>query len=166
MSKGQQRRQFLAKGLTLGTALIVAEVGLPKCVRAALAGETPPASPGPQKEKGLEELAYCGCDCQGCDLYKATRDNNMRVKEEFCRNWEKNLGVKIKPEDAACDGCRSTTGRLGYHCGNVCDVRKCGLSRGVKSCAVCADFPSCEKELWKKWPAMHERTKDRHKRLS
>ena len=113
-------------------------------------------------------LAYCGFDCEKeCAIYKATKENDMELKTKVAHDWEKNFGVKIKPEDVGCDGgCRATEGRLGYHCEHICDVRKCGLERGVESCATCEDFTGCDKELWKKWKGIHERTTERHKQLS
>jgi len=161
----QERRQFLVKGLALGTAVVVADVGLPRCARLAEAAAATEGEAGATKERPLEELAYCGADCQQCELYKATRENDLEVKARFANNWKKAFGVTIAAEDVACDGCRSDTGRLGYHCSSVCDVRKCGLSRKVTSCAVCEDFPSCDKKLWENWPAMHALTEKRHKRL-
>jgi hypothetical protein len=166
MSDNEQRRDFLKKGLALGATLIVGGAGLPCCVRAALAGEAPPGTPSGSRERGIEELGYCGIDCQTeCDVYKATQENDLEAKKRIAKGWADGYGVTIKPEDVACDGCRVKGGRVGYHCGTVCDVRKCGRSRGVKSCAVCADFPSCEKQLWKDWPAMHQRTEERRSRM-
>jgi hypothetical protein len=164
MSDERRRRQFLAKGLTFGTALFLSEAILPKCMRAALAGEAPQGTLDCEKLKALEDLAYCGFDCQAqCPVYEATRNNDIQVKKEFAKRWADGFGAKVKPEDVACDGCRSSSGRLGYHCENICDVRKCAMSRGVRSCAVCDDFPSCEKQLWNNWLEMRQRTEARRK---
>jgi hypothetical protein len=43
-----------------------------------------------------------------------------------------------------CDGCLSTSGRLSGHC-YECDIRACGVERGLPNCAHCADFEACEK---------------------
>jgi hypothetical protein len=134
-------------------------------VPAAIAGE--PSKDAPvEKPKALEDLAYCGYDCQQeCQLYKATQTNDLEVKQAMAKRWAEKYGVTLKPEEVACDGCRSKTGRLGYHCGHLCEVRKCGLSRKIKSCAVCADFPSCDKQLWNGWPEMRRRTERRRNQL-
>ena len=165
MSDKQQRREFLVKGLAFGTTWVLAGTGLPCCVPAAIAGE--PSKDAPvEKPKALEDLAYCGYDCQQeCQLYKATQTNDLEVKQATAKRWAEKYGVTLKPEEVACDGCRSKTGRLGYHCGHLCEVRKCGLSRKIKSCAVCADFPSCDKQLWNGWPEMRRRTKRRRNQL-
>jgi hypothetical protein len=166
MSDKQKRREFLAKGLTYGTTLVVAGACLPRCLQAAIAGEPSTNAPAGEKPKALEDLAYCGFDCQKeCELYKATQANDMEVKQATAKRWAEKYGVTLKPEEVACDGCRSHTGRLGYHCGHLCEVRKCGLARKVKSCATCDDFPSCDKPLWNSWPEMRRRTEDRRKQL-
>jgi hypothetical protein len=166
MSSKQKRREFLVKGLTLGAMAVTANTGLPMCLRAAFAGGRPQKTPGAAKEKSLEELAYCGYDCSTCILYKATQENDLKVKEEVAKGWLKHYGVAVKPEDVACDGCRSKTGRLSYPCDVVCDVRKCGVARGITSCAVCPDFPACGKEQWKRWPDVHKLTEERRKQIS
>ena len=170
MSDKHTRREFLAKSLAYGTTLVVAGACLPRCLQTAIAGEPSTNAPAGEKPKALEDLAYCGYDCQQeCELYKATQTNDLEVKQATAKRWADKYGVKygvtLKPEEVACDGCRSKTGRLDYHCGHLCEVRKCGLSRKIKSCAVCADFPSCEKQLWTDWPEMRRRTEERRNHL-
>ena len=82
MSDKQQRREFLAKGLTVGVTLIMVDVGLPMCLRTALAMDKPQeTSPGCGKQKDIEDLAYCGFDCEKeCYVYKATQENDLKVK--------------------------------------------------------------------------------------
>ena len=160
MSDPLPRREFLAKGFALGTAL-----AFPGCLARLVGAEPGTADPG----RSLEEIAFCGYDCEHeCYIYKATRENDLAVKQQVAKRWADQYGVTIKPEDVACDGCRSEGQRLGYHCGSVCAVRKCARARGVRSCATCDDFPSCDKELWKGWKEMHERTaaRRRHHRES
>lgn len=163
MSESPARREFLAKGLALSATCLFAGPSLPCCLLRALTDES--ARKEAEKPEDLERWAYCGCNCQACYVLKATRANDLATKKQIADGWNRRFGTSIKPEEVACDGCRSTTGRLGYHCGEVCDVRKCGLSRGVKSCAVCADFPTCDKELWKQWTAMHQLTSERWQRI-
>ena len=43
-----------------------------------------------------------------------------------------------------CDGCTSTTGRLGGYCG-LCPIRACSLERKVANCAYCAEYDACDK---------------------
>ncbi len=160
MPELHSRRSFLTKGLAGGAAALAAGAGLPLCLRAALGGEPRGSSDRPAG-KSVGDLAFCGFDCEAeCEVFKGTRDGNLEIKRQTARRWAEHFGVVVKPEDVACDGCRSKTGRLGYHCQNVCDVRKCALKRGETSCAVCADFPGCDKALWKQWTAMRRRTEE------
>jgi len=49
--------------------------------------------------------------------------------------------------DINCDGC--TTGKEVIPFCEACDVRKCGLEKGVKNCAYCAEYPCKKLEgLW------------------
>lgn len=164
MSEQQPRRKFLGHSMACGTMLVLAGASLPRCVCRALAGDAPPGNAG--NDKPIADLAYCGFNCQvECDVYKATRENDRAVKTAIAKRWAENYGVDIKPDDVACDGCRIPDGRVGYHCGSICDVRKCGRARGVISCAACNDFPSCAKSLWKNWPEMRKRTEARRSQL-
>lgn len=162
----KKRREFLVRGLTVGATVIAVEAGFPFCMRAAFAAdESQRFTTVDGTQKTLKELAYCGFDCEKeCYVYRATRENDMKVKAEVAERWNRRFGAGIKPEDVACDGCRAD-GRLGYHCEHVCDVRKCGIERSVESCATCGDFPACDKELWKNWKEMHARTAERYELL-
>ena len=55
----------------------------------------------------------------------------------------KQLGREIKPEDINCDGCVQMKGRHIDYC-NVCEIRLCGLGRGVLNCAYCPSY-ACER---------------------
>ncbi len=160
MPTDKRRREFLLDVLTNGACLVLAAGFLPGCLAAVGAAE----SPRPQAED-LEKLAYCGFDCTTCDVFRATRENDIEAKEKVARRWKDRLGVDVAPEKVACDGCRSNTGRLGYHCEFVCDVRRCARAKGASACALCADFPTCDKALWRTWTAMHDRTAERYRAL-
>ncbi|MBN1922453.1 MAG: DUF3795 domain-containing protein, partial [Anaerolineae bacterium] len=57
--------------------------------------------------------------------------------------------------DVTCDGCLATE-RLGSYC-SMCEIRACGIARGVVNCAHCADY-ACEKlnAFFKMAPPAHE----------
>jgi hypothetical protein len=49
-------------------------------------------------------------------------------------------GMKMQPEDINdCDGCCANTGRIFSGC-LTCEVRKCAMSKNLKSCAYCSDY--------------------------
>jgi len=83
--------------------------------------------------------AYCGIICSKCPVYIATRNNDDKAREDVARLWSKQYGINMKPQDANCDGCRRTDGRLIGHC-RVCGIRACGMEKKVGTCADCADY--------------------------
>jgi hypothetical protein len=162
MTDKRPRREFLAQVLTFGTGVALAG-GPPCCLLRAMAAN---AATGGKPQRPLDELGYCGFECDTeCETYRATLHNDLAEKKRIADRWNAKYGLSLRAEDVACDGCRSSTGRLGYHCGNICAVRKCGRSRAISSCAACADFPTCDKQLWKDWPAMRQRTEERQRAL-
>ncbi|MFH1010320.1 MAG: DUF3795 domain-containing protein [bacterium] len=88
-------------------------------------------------------IAYCGLICSECPGYIATQKDDDAERRKVAQTWSEQYGHEIKPEDINCDGCRSEGSRhLGY-C-NICEIRLCGIERGVVNCAFCMDYP-CEK---------------------
>jgi len=87
-------------------------------------------------------IAYCGIICSKCPAYLATQADDDQARAEVAKLWSKQYGMNIKPEDANCDGCLQTNGRLFSHC-RVCGIRACGMEKKVSTCAVCADY-ACE----------------------
>ncbi len=89
--------------------------------------------------------AFCGLDCATCEAYLATQAGDEAAKERIAASWRefyKHPGI-----DAAyvtCDGCTNLTGRAGGHCLD-CDIRACGVARGVANCAHCAGYEGCDK---------------------
>jgi len=88
-------------------------------------------------------IAYCGLTCTGCPAYIAARDDNDELRKKTAEEWSKAYGAELKPGDINCDGCIATGGRHIGYCA-VCEIRKCGMERGVENCAHCADY-ACEK---------------------
>lgn len=88
-------------------------------------------------------IAFCGLACHECGAFLATKQNDDTKRAEVAQLWSKLYNADIKPEDVYCDGCLSSGGYLFNHC-KVCEIRACGLDRGVESCAHCQDY-ACEK---------------------
>ena len=80
-----------------------------------------------------EGIAYCGLDCSGCEAYLATlaRDDDKRA--EVAKAWSARYNADIRPEQINCDGCRAE-GRKFFYCAWMCELRKCGVQRGVENC--------------------------------
>lgn len=86
-------------------------------------------------------IAMCGLACDECEAYIATQKNDDKMKQKVVEAWSSEEW-QLKLEDIDCDGCIAGK-RLHKFCFE-CDVRACGLEKGVKNCAYCNDF-SCEK---------------------
>ena len=72
-------------------------------------------------------IGCCGYDCAGCPLYKAT----MGIERE---------DGFVFPEGTRCKGCLSSER---YHFCDRCQVRKCVLEKGHRTCADCAILDTC-----------------------
>jgi len=89
-------------------------------------------------------IAYCGLVCTDCEAYIATQANDLAALERMAaraRDQFNNPDITI--ESAMCDGCLSDSERLCGYCFE-CQVRACGMARGVVNCAYCDDY-GCEK---------------------
>ena len=85
-------------------------------------------------------IAPCGLDCASCEGYLATQANDMEALQRVVEHWRveyNHPGMKV--EYCICDGCLSTSGRLGGHCAE-CDIRACAIQRGVANCAHCPEY--------------------------
>jgi Protein of unknown function (DUF3795) len=90
-------------------------------------------------------IAFCGLDCAGCEAYLATQTDDDAKRAETAKEWSARYHADIKPGQINCDGCRSD-GRKFFYCATMCELRKCGLSKGVDNCAGCDDYPCAKLE--------------------
>jgi len=88
-------------------------------------------------------VAFCGLTCTDCKAFMATQENDDAKRREVAEAWSKAFGHEIKPEEINCDGCLTRDGRHINYC-SVCEIRKCGMEKGVENCAYCIDY-DCEK---------------------
>ncbi len=88
-------------------------------------------------------LAMCGLDCAVCPAFIARKTDDQALRVKTAAEWSKVFNVALKPEDINCVGCLKTKGVHIGHC-SECEIRKCGLAKKVKNCALCADYP-CDK---------------------
>ena len=88
-------------------------------------------------------IAYCGLVCTDCPAYVATQANDRAALERTAAQWREEYNApNITVEYVLCDGCLAGERKCG-HCFE-CDIRACGVARGVVNCAHCADY-GCEK---------------------
>lgn len=64
----------------------------------------------------------------------------MEALAEVAAGWSAETGREIAAESILCDGCESDTGRINEFCA-VCEIRECGRSRGLATCADCPLYP-------------------------
>lgn len=89
-------------------------------------------------------IAYCGLVCTECPAYIATQAKDREALERVATQWREEYDApNITVESVLCDGCLTDDGHKCSHCFE-CQMRACGMSRGVANCAHCADY-ACEK---------------------
>jgi len=93
-------------------------------------------------------IAYCGLVCSECPAYVATQADDHAALERVAAQWREEYNAPdITVESVICDGCVTEGERK---CGHWydCDIRACGMERGVLNCAYCDDYArhgGCEK---------------------
>lgn len=92
----------------------------------------------------MEMIAFCGINCADCPAYVATVNNDDNLREKTAKEWSKMFNADIKASDINCHGCHGNGEKLFSHC-HVCEIRKCGIEKGIEStCAECKDY-ACKK---------------------
>jgi len=88
-------------------------------------------------------IAYCGLVCTECPAYVATQADDREALERVAAQWREEYNAPgITVASVLCDGCLDG-GRKCSHCAE-CDIRACGVERGVANCAHCEEYV-CEK---------------------
>ena len=87
-------------------------------------------------------IGYCGLDCEKCDAYIATINDDQVLREKTAKLWAEQNNAPILPEHINCQGCR-VNGVKTIFCENMCEIRKCALEKGVFTCGVCTEIESC-----------------------
>jgi hypothetical protein len=91
-------------------------------------------------------IAMCGLDCDDCIAFIATQKDDNNLRERVVEAWSTEE-ERLRLEDVDCDGC--TAGKKLHSFCRVCEVRICGLQRGIEKCAYCDEFPYGKLEkLW------------------
>ena len=88
------------------------------------------------------KIAYCGLDCEGCDAYIATREDDQMLREATARQWSELNGITILPEHINCEGCRGAGVKTEY-CLRLCPIRLCASIKEVNTCGDCPDLMRC-----------------------
>ena len=89
------------------------------------------------------DIAYCGLDCGACPAYHATERLTVAERQAVADEWNATYGGNHTVADIDCVGCQHQ-GHHAPHCESMCEIRVCGMARGVETCAECADY-ACDK---------------------
>lgn len=88
-------------------------------------------------------IAYCGLDCEKCDAYLATINDDQELREKTAKLWGELNNAPILPEHINCQGCR-VEGVKTVFCDSLCDIRQCVLKKSVTTCGECPDMEKCQ----------------------
>jgi hypothetical protein len=86
------------------------------------------------------KIAMCGLDCAVCPAYIVHQTGDKALQRKTAGEWKAQYGADITPEMVDCVGCVMVRGPHIGHCFE-CEIRKCGLAKKVKNCAVCVLYP-------------------------
>lgn len=89
-------------------------------------------------------IGFCGLDCEQCDAYRATVNDDQALREKTARLWAEQNQAPILPEHINCLGCRGE-GVKTVFCESMCEIRQCGLGRGAATCGDCPELAECGK---------------------
>ena len=87
-------------------------------------------------------IAFCGLDCEKCDAYIATKNDDQTLREKTAKLWSELNNALILPEHINCDGCRAD-GRKTMFCESLCGIRQCAMKHGVTTCGDCPEMETC-----------------------
>ena len=90
-----------------------------------------------------EMIAFCGLDCEKCEARIATINDDNNLRKKVADKWSKLNNIEILPEHINCLGCRGE-GPKTYYCSDLCEIRKCAMSKKLESCGKCAEINSCK----------------------
>ncbi|MCR4924714.1 MAG: DUF3795 domain-containing protein [Clostridiales bacterium] len=88
-------------------------------------------------------IAYCGLDCEKCDAYLATLNDDQSLREKTAKLWSELNGTNIKAEDINCQGCRIDGVKTPF-CDKLCGIRQCALKKGFETCGACPEMEKCK----------------------
>jgi hypothetical protein len=87
-------------------------------------------------------IGVCGIVCDDCPALRATREDDDELRAKTAAEWSSMFNSDIKSDDINCDGCVPDEGRKFHHC-TECEIRACGLAKGLDNCAGCTEY-ACE----------------------
>ena len=90
-----------------------------------------------------DKIAYCGLDCEKCDAYLATINDDQTLREKTAKLWAELNHAPILHEHINCQGSR-VDGIKTVFCDSLCGIRQCGLKKNITTCGDCPDLEKCQ----------------------
>lgn len=87
-------------------------------------------------------IAYCGLNCEKCDAYFATINDDQDLRKKTAKLWTELNNTPILPEHFNCQGCR-VDGIKTVFCDSICGIRQCALKKRVATCGECSNLERC-----------------------
>ena len=87
-------------------------------------------------------IAYCGLDCEKCEAYLATVNDDQALRVKTAELWSKLNHASITPEQINCLGCRAE-GVKTIFCESLCSIRQCARKKDVETCCSCPEKKKC-----------------------
>ena len=96
--------------------------------------------------KPMEDLTYCGEDCEECNIYRAMMYKE-ELKPETVNTWQEHAREfwnveSLKIKDINCQGCRYEGDDV-YFGFKTCPIKGCSKKRELISCGLCPDVKNC-----------------------
>lgn len=92
-------------------------------------------------------IAYCGLVCSECPAYVATQAGDKEALDKIVEQWRVEYNAPdITVSGVMCDGCLDGDRKCG-HCFE-CEIRACGMEKGVANCALCRDYGCAKLEAF------------------
>jgi hypothetical protein len=87
-------------------------------------------------------ISCCGLNCATCEARIATVTNNNELRQETAEKWQKAYNsAEITAVMINCTGCLEPGVKIGHW--SECQIRKCAVAKGYKSCSECGDLTTC-----------------------
>lgn len=88
-------------------------------------------------------IAHCGLDCEKCDAYIATMNNDDVLREKTAKLWAEINNAPITAEMIHCMGCRMDGVKTPF-CDSMCEIRQCAVKKEIDTCGDCSELKKCK----------------------